>query len=929
MHLSLLPTGCHFRQWQALRGSVATIVLALICGAPALYAQVPMSAASDPFPAFERGPVVEGIAQYTLKRNGLRVLLFPDASSPKVTVNITYLVGSRHEGYGETGMAHLLEHLLFKGTTSMPKLWQDLSSRGFIYNGTTWTDRTNYYQSFTANDGNLKWALTMEADRMVNSRIAREDLDTEMTVVRNEFEMGENRPQLTLYHKVLATAFMWHNYGNSTIGNRSDIENVGIDNLRAFYRTYYQPDNAVLLVAGKFDDAKTLGWIAESFGRIERPTRTLPRLWTVEPTQDGEREITLRRVGDSQILFPAYRVPAAAHADAAAIQVLLALMTAEPAGRLYQALVKSKLAVSVDAEIDLMHDASVVGIWAILNKTQSIERAREVLLGTLESAAGKPFTAAELARVKLQFAKNYDQSIADSARLAVGLSEAIAVGDWRFYFFHRDRIERVTLADVSRVAGTYFKAQNRTLGRFLPTAKPDRAEIAASPHVATLLSDYRGATDIALGEAFDPSPAHIEQRTERYTLPNGLKVALLPKSTRGHAVQMALRIGFGDEKSRAGKHAAEALASALMLRGATGMNHQQIRDQLDALRASGSLNLGGGAFQTKRAHLPALITLLGKLYHSPTFPADELELVRKEQITAIEESAKDPESVASTALERHFSPYPRGDVRYVPTAAEQLSDLKAVTRAEIVRVAAASRGLSAAEIAIVGDFDVTATKAALAAAFGESRLRAPFARITRTFKPTPPVSQKIATPDKENTSYVARTSFALRDSDSDYAALLLADFIIGNSDASRLWMRIREKEGLSYNVFSELAVPTFGDQANWTFGFIANPQNAARAEASLRDEIATVLRDGLSDEEFERQRQSLMDQRKVRRSRDDAIAAQLVALTDTGRTYTFVADLEARLLALTRTDIEAAIRKYLRPLALSSFAAGDFARVKH
>jgi zinc protease len=351
--------------------------------------------------AFTTGYAVEGITEYTLKSNGLRVLLFPDASNPKVTVNITYLVGSRHEGYGETGMAHLLEHMLFKSTPKYPKLWQDMSNRGFINNGTTWLDRTNYYESFAANDDNLKWALEMEADRMVNSNILREELDTEMTVVRNEFEAGENRPQWTLYSKVFSSAFAWHNYGNSTIGNRSDIENVGIDNLRAFYRNYYQPDNAVLLVAGKFDSAKTLDWIAQHFGVIPKPTRKIQKLWTVEPTQDGEREVTVRRVGDAQILFAAYRVPAATHPDAPALQVLTNLMTNDPAGRLYQSLVRTKLAVGVDNENDIMFEPSLMGFWVNLNKTQSIDRAREAMLSNIETAVRKSFTAQELERIQV------------------------------------------------------------------------------------------------------------------------------------------------------------------------------------------------------------------------------------------------------------------------------------------------------------------------------------------------------------------------------------------------------------------------------------------------------------------------------------------------------------------------------------------------
>jgi zinc protease len=899
---------------------------ALLFAGAAARAQTPATAAASD--AFTVGPSVEGISEYTLKSNGLRVLLFPDASSPKMTVNITYLVGSRHEGYGETGMAHLLEHMLFKSTPKYPRLWQDMSNRGFINNGTTWLDRTNYYESFAANEANLQWALEMEADRMVNSNILREELDTEMTVVRNEFEMGENRPQGTLYAKVFAAAFPWHNYGNSTIGNRSDIENVGIENLRAFYRMYYQPDNAVLLVSGKIDRTKTLGMIAENFGKIARPTRKLPTLWTVEPTQDGEREVTVRRVGDSQFLFPAYRVPAAAHPDSAALQVFMGLMTSEPSGRLYQAMVKNKLAVNVDSESDAMFDASLMGFWATLNKTQSIDKARDVMLSTIESAGSKPFTEAELTRIKLQISKSYEQTVADSGRFSVSLSEAIAMGDWRFFFFQRDRLSKVTLADVERVAKAYFKPQNRTLGRFIPTDKPDRADMPARPDLSVLLADYKGDASLSEGEVFDTAPANIVKRSERYALANGLKVVLLPKKTRGATVQLALRIGYGDEKSRAGKSAVDTLANAMLMRGAEGLTRQQIYDKLDALRTSGGIGLSGGAMQTKKAYLNDAISLIAQVYRTATFPSEELELVRKEMITAIEESAKDPERVAFNALERHSSPYPKGDPRYIATVAERVADLRAVTREQVVNYARQMRGLSAGTLAIVGDFDAASVKPVLATSFGQSKLATPFARINREHKTVAVKNEKLPTPDKENATFVARVTFPLQDSAADYPALLLADFIVGGSGGARLFMRVREKEGLSYDVFSNLAIPTFGTNGSWTFGFIANPQNAAKAEASLKDELQKLLNGELTEKEFTEQQQSLLDQRAVRRAQDATLAAQIVSLTDANRSFEYVETLEARLSKLTKADFDAVLKKYIKLAEMSSFVAGAFSKVK-
>jgi zinc protease len=288
-----------------------------------------------------QGASVEGITEYNLK-NGLKVLLFPDPSKPTITVNITYLVGSRHEGLGETGMAHLLEHMVFKGSTKHKNIPEELTSHGARPNGTTWLDRTNYYETFAATDENLKWALDLESDRMVNSFIKKEDLATEFSVVRNEFEMGENSPQNVLNERVVSSAFLWHNYGNSTIGNRSDIEKVPIENLQAFYKKFYQPDNAVLVVAGKIDESKTLSMINDYFGAIPRPTRVLQPTYSQEPVQDGERMVTLRRVGDTKVVSALYHIMPGSHPDYPVMDVVIELLTNEPSGRLYKALIDTK-----------------------------------------------------------------------------------------------------------------------------------------------------------------------------------------------------------------------------------------------------------------------------------------------------------------------------------------------------------------------------------------------------------------------------------------------------------------------------------------------------------------------------------------------------------------------------------------------------------
>ena len=440
-------------------------------------------------------------------------------------MNITYLVGSKHENYGETGMAHLLEHLMFKGTDQRPGIKSQLRDRGAQYNGTTWFDRTNYFETLTASDENLRWALEMEADRMVNSWIAKKDLDSEMTVVRNEFEMGENSPLRILMQRTAAMAYEWHNYGKSTIGARSDSENVNIERLQAFYRNYYQPDNAVLVVAGKFDEAKALNIIAGTFGAIAKPSRQLPKLYTAEPTQDGERTVNIRRVGDEQLILTVHRVPAGTHPDYAAIVVLQSILGDTPGGRLYKGLVDNKKAAGVVAMDFQLAEPGIVYLGARLRTGQPLAEARQTLLDTIEGAAKEPAGAEEVDRAKTRLLRQIALNLANSENVGIDLSEWASMGDWRMLLIHRDRIKKVTAADVQRVARAYFKSDNRTIGQFIPTAQPDRAEIPDAPDraaLAALVKDYRGTETMAQGEVFDASPASVDARTKRAQLPNGL-----------------------------------------------------------------------------------------------------------------------------------------------------------------------------------------------------------------------------------------------------------------------------------------------------------------------------------------------------------------------------------------------------------------------
>jgi zinc protease len=898
----------------------------------ALQAQTPQPAGLANLPAgMTQVTAVEGITEYRLA-NGLQLLLVPDDSKPTTTVNVTYKVGSRHESYGETGMAHLLEHLIFKGTPTTRNVWAEFTKRGMRPNGSTSFDRTNYFASFAVNDETLRWYLSWQADAMLNSFIARADLDTEMTVVRNEMEMGENNPGRVLLQQTMAAMYQWHNYGKSVIGARSDVENVDIPRLQAFYKRFYQPDNATLIVSGRFTSAQVLAWVAQYFGPLPKPTRALPSTYTLDPVQDGERSVTLRRAGGTPLIYMAFHVPPGASAEFAAVSLLAQVMGDTPGGRLHKLLVEKQLATSSFAFAWSLAEPSVMFLGASLSPGQDVAPARAAMEAATASLRSQPITPEELERARTQLLNAWDQGFADPEAIGVQISSAIALGDWRLYFLEREQIKAVKLADIQRVANERLKPDNRTVGVYLPTEKPDRSPAPARVDVLALLKDFKGDTTAATVESFEATPANIEARTQSAVLPSGLKWSLLPKGTRGRAVQATLQLHYGTEASLRGQETVASFVGALIDKGGAGLTRQQIADQFDRLQAEVGFSANDQtlsvSLSTKREHLPALVTLVGQLLREPNFAPEPLEEARRQWLSGIERQRKEPEAVISNRLARHANPYPRGDLRYAPTFEESEQDVRAVTLAQVQAFQKRFYSAAKAEFSAIGDLDAVAVKAALTAAFGDWAQPAagalPYVRVPRPLVAAPAARFVETTPDKQNANLQGGLGLPLNERNADHAALMLANHIFGSGGASRLWKRIRETDGLSYDVRSGLNWATIDTNTAWTVSAIFAPQNQAKVEAALREELARSLKDGFTEQELNEARSGLLSQRRLGRAQDGAVVGWMARNLHLDRRFMFSQQIDDELARLSLAQINAAWRKYIVPAQLVLAWGGDF-----
>lgn len=869
-----------------------------------------------------------GIDEYELP-NGLKVLLMPDASSGNVTINITYLVGSRHEGRGEAGMAHLLEHMLFKGTKNLKDVKGALQDRGANFNATTWYDRTNYYETLTPNLENLRFALELEADRMVNSLILEEDLAQEMTVVRNEFEMGENNPVHVLHDHVLAAAYKWHNYGKSTIGNRSDIERVPAKALKNFYKNYYQPDNAVLIIAGQFDEKVAMEMVEHYFGKIERPQREIDKTYTKEPAQDGPKEVILERVGDMASVALAYHIVSASHKDFIPLKILFEILTDEPAGFLYKKLVESKKCSELFSMVYALNEPGMALCFVRPSEqTQSFD-IRDELMELVEDQAINFISSTEVSRIKSRLLKRIKQNMSSSKEFALKLSESIAAGDYRLYFWHSQEIENVSLEDVKTVFNKYIIRSNRTSGVFLPQKEINRIEID-DKNILNNLDSLIKSHDIQAGENFIAKVPNIEQRILRNDFANG-KSAFLCKKTKGQIVRSKIIFRFSNERSLAPLIDSWSLIPSMLWRGCEKYDFQSTVDKIDSLASSLELDSGPGVLaafiKSEKKYIKPVLELVNDMVCKPLFLEKEFNILKDREIDDYEEIKTDPQRVGFHELERLKYPWRQDSIHYVPSYEERILQLKSMKRDDLVS-AYKDFSLGNIHLSMVGDFNSEEITGEINNIFKDRLLDKEYSRIARPFIANIPKELVIDTKDKEMAILAYAYNFALRDDDPDFPALKLACYMFGENMNSRLMHRIREREGISYGAGSYLEVGRYEKNASFNMYAMASPDKVSKAKKAMEEEWELFLKEGVNDNELNSAKDSIYLSFENSLANDGNLASSMAIDLDINRDFYFRENIFNKIKLLNKADIYNAINNWWSNYQFSIVVAGDQARFK-
>ena len=906
----------------------------------------------------------EGVREFRLA-NGLKLLLVENRVAPVATFLVLYRVGSRNEAVGHTGATHLLEHMLFKGTPTFNKakgtqVAATLQRVGADFNATTWYDRTNYFETVPSDA--LGLAVHLEADRMRNSFIADDDRRSEMTVVRNELERGQNEPMLVLDEAVYATAFREHPYHHPTIGWRSDVENVPTARLKEFYDTFYHPNNATAVVVGDFEEAHALSLVERYFGAFPASPAPIPEVYTDEPRQEGERRLVVRRAGELPLVQVAFRTPAALGQDRVLSNAELAARAASPpakndiyplavlagalsngvTSRLYQALVETELAVSVDTRVDQFRDPGLFNVYATAAPGVEPARVEEVIHRELARAA-EDLNDAEVEKSKRQIAASVAYERDGTHNVAMQMSEAEAVADWRFYNTYAASVARVRGDDVRRAARLYFREETRTVGHFIPKvgaegngggghafadggAGVSPSGRALRPHGPKFHhepldeGDARGASSPSKSGG-----AGFAARVVREELETGAVLLVLENAaTPTVAVRGSLRAGTHFEPKD--KPGLARITAEMLKRGTLRRGKLELAGALESVGADVEFDTDAFAVQISARALaedfPALAATLAEMLREPSFPADELEKLKQQTIAAVRERQSDTswrayERLTQTLFDE-LNPF------YTHAGERLVESVSSVTVEDVRGFYEKCYGGRTLILSVAGD--VRAGEAVRVLAGALEGFGGPEGADVEVTDPEPPAAGRrelVLVKDKANVDVLLGTVAPLRRSAPDYYAAVLANRALGESTlSSRLGLRVRDAEGLTYGIASRFRAPSLA-AGPWYIAVSVNPGNVERAIDSALGVLGEYVEHGIRPEELRDEKSSAVGSFKVSLSTNDGLARALWNSEFFRLGLDYVERYPELIGRVTVEEVNAAIRKYFRPERLTVVIAGD------
>lgn len=883
----------------------------------------------------ESPPQCEELSQVHVCRldNGVRLLLASDPTQSDVALSVVYGVGAKDEGPHEVGMAHMLEHMLFRGSEQFPEPRAEIRRVGGATNAVTEHDSTRYVTRLPAGPEPLDLALRIEADRMAGGpHLTAEDLAIEKGVVQNELDGRAGNAHVALQRSIYASAFQWHGYGRSVIGPRPSIAEIEPDELRAFYRRYYHPANATVIVAGAVDLDSAKASIQRTIGRVPSPSRDpIPRAAVREPQQQGAREIILHGRATSPIVGALYHGIAATNSDYPAVRALREILTEGRESRLHRALVGSGLATRIAGASRPTADPGGLYIVADAAPGVSREALQDALDRELRELANgiHPVTEQEVERIRRAATRERDTT---ALKTTARLSSFVSAGDWRLAVAVPRAVAAIEPTDVDRVARALLRPSNRTTGILLPGEMPDFAPWTEDEPSRDWIASYVEPTSTPTSvepDRFELTAATIEQHVERSTPPEGPELVTLATPGTGDRIHARLSIPIDDPSSSASASAAWSLAPMLVMNGRGRNGDASLVDELarmgtelEVLQSAGRLEV---SLVTTPEQLTASLQRAVETLREPRVAPEVLAESVHSRLTTQQQRKTDPTKVAVDRALRWMNGGSFPKEFEGPLSEDQVRALPVLTVDEVETLYRETLVARSAVLVVVGDFDPSSVRGVIDVGWGPRS----YAGTGDTEAPSDTVPPQIRedVPGSDVGVALLAQRVTMSDEDPDFPALQVAMRVLGGSGGSLLDRRLREQEGYSYETgasFHGLGPHGWGPLMVFA---TTSAQNVTAGLAALREETARFVSEGITPEELEVAKKHLVQTRATLLGRGELVCIMLTRAAVRGRTLAYDEQLSRRIEALTVEEVNAAVRRHLRPESMMSVIAADRSRM--
>ncbi len=881
-----------------------------------------------------------GVKEAKLK-NGLTVLLKESHAAPVFTAQIWFKVGSRNEHTGITGISHFLEHLQFNSSKNYKKgeISRMVHERGGIDNAATWTDFT-YYWDLMASE-NLEFAIKTLAERLGNALLLPAEFEKERTVVLSELEGGENDPDRLLYQGVMAQAYIASGYHWPTIGFISDVRNINRQQLLDYYRAYYHPNNATLVLVGDFNSAKALALVNKYMGAL--PAGKLPREpYTEEPRQHGPRRVTIRREGTAERVLLGYKVPGLTHPDTYPLIVLDQILSGGRSSRLYQELVEKGLATGAYTSAGNRKDPSLFMFGATARQGVTAEALEKAILAEVDRARATLPTDDEMQAAKNQLEAYFVYQTDSVSDQGEQLGYYATVADWRYLEQLLPKIKAVTAQQVRDAAFKYFTPDTLTVGAFIPSAPGGNGSgaAAAGPVHNTRpgqVNYRRPGTAPASAEAAKPAakaaPAartasgnHVT-KPYRVQLDNGMTLIVQENhSNPTVAIAGNLKAGrYFDPRDRQG---VASLVAEMLNRGTTRRTALELARQTEFVGAemdfSSAVESASFSAKSLKKDLPLLMDLLSDELRNPSFPQDQFDKQKAQMLSQLEESKESPDSQAARLF--YNAVFPAGHPYHRLTVDEAQKSLQSITREDAAAFHRKYYRPDTAIIVVAGDVDRDQAVELVKRYFGDWKAEGPTPSVEIPDAPTPAKGRQVVLPmmDKTEVSVMFGYPMGMKRSDPDYYAMRIANQILGGSGAlvSILGEDIREKNGLVYDVRSSFDA-SLGAGA-WYASLGTNPKDVDKAVDLLRKDVERFRTSGATEKQFRQAREFLIGVFPIALETNEGVAQMLLSAEFLGLGTDYLQKYAGLYRSVTLAQVNAAAKKYLKPEVATLVVAGPY-----